>query len=192
MLKRTGFSLYRNPAKSTGLQPPRECGIHATASIRSSLSVGLASTSSRESSQALAKLFGISVRNQSFDLAVSTLPHRKCASHQVSPLAGERQYAAPPIRGVLRNQDQPAALQRLQCSGQRGPVHRQQRRYRAHRRRLRPIQGHQERKLPVCQPEWTQFFIEAPAQRARRALHMKTEAAIPHQKSSLIRKHFGA
>jgi hypothetical protein len=36
-LKGTGFSPYVNPAKSTGLQPLRECEIHKATSIRDSL-----------------------------------------------------------------------------------------------------------------------------------------------------------
>ena len=48
------------------------------------------------------------------------------------------------------------------------------------------------RELTVCQTEWPQHFVEAACQDTRGALHMKTEAAVPHQKCHFIRKSFSA
>ena len=49
-----------------------------------------------------------------------------------------------------------------------------------------------KRELPVCQPEWTQYVIKSPRQCSRRALHVKTEAAIPHKERGFVEKRLGS
>ena len=46
----------------------------------------------------------------------------------------------------------------------------------------------EERKLAIGEPKRTQSFIESPRQGAGGALHMKTEAAVPHQEGGFVRK----
>ena len=67
--------------------------------------------------QAVTKFVGGSIWDKSLDLIVRALPHGKSASEQVFPPGCEGQDAAAPIGGVLRDFDQAATLEWLQCSG---------------------------------------------------------------------------
>lgn len=57
-----------------------------------------------------------------------------------------------------------------------------------HGRRLWTIEGHQERKLPVGEFEWTQCFVETAGQCASRALYMKTETTVAHHNCCIERE----
>jgi len=143
---------------------------------------------SGECAQAPAEFFGVSIRNELFDLIVSALPDWNRASKQVVSVPGEFQDAASPIGWVWIYLDQPAAFKRLQSGGQGGSIHCKQGCNRSHGRRLGAIQGHQKRKLPIGQFEGTQCFIESPCQGAGGALHMKTEAAVAYEDHGFVLK----
>ncbi len=147
---------------------------------------------SGERLQTLAQLVGIPVRNEVLDLVVRALPHGNSSGEQAFSLGRENQNTVAPIRWVPGDFDQAAACQGFQCSGEGGAIHGEKRRHGAHGRWFRPIQRHEQGKLSVGQVKGTQDFIKAPRQRAGRALHMKTETAVPNQKGGFIREFFRA
>ena len=82
---------------------------------------------------------------------------------------------------VDRDLHQTAALERLEIGGERGAVHGQQRRDAAERRRFRAVERRQQRELALRETERPQRLVEAPRQRARRALHVQAQAGVAHQ-----------
>ena len=92
----------------------------------------------------------------------------------------------------MRNFDKAPSLERLQCRGQGGTVHRKQGCDGAHGRWLGAIQGHQERELAVGQAEGTENLVEASAQNAGCALDMKAKTAVPNHDCCFVREAFSA
>lgn len=128
--------------------------------------------------EGLAQRIPVDSRSKPFSFFVGTLPDRKGTSKQFAPFCGEDQDAAAAVRGVGVNPYQSAALERLQGRSQGGSIHREQGSDRPHGRRLRAIERHEQRKLPVGQLEGSKAFVETPCQSARCPLHMKTKTAV--------------
>jgi hypothetical protein len=83
---------------------------------------------------------------------------------------------------IDRNLHQPAAFKGLEGRGERGAVHKAVR-HAAERRRFRPVQRHQQRKLTMRETERTEHIVETSRQSARGALHVKTQTIVTHQMS---------
>ena len=96
---------------------------------------------------------------------------------------GEQPGAAIGRRGF--DVHQPAPLERLQCRSQRGAIHRQQLGDRAHRRRFRTVQRHQQRELLIGEADRPQRFVEMSRQGPRCALGVKAQAGVANQQCRL-------
>src|SRR6185437_15901928 len=78
-----------------------------------------------------------------------------------------------------------APLQRLQRGRERGPVHCQEIRQRCDAGRLRPVQRHQQRELPVGEIERPEGVVEPARQGPRRALGRQAQACVAHMQRRL-------
>jgi hypothetical protein len=133
--------------------------------------------------EVLAQRVPIDAGSKLFNLFVSALPDKKSTGEQAAPFRSEDEDAAAAVRGVGPDSNQAAPHQRLKSRGQGCSIHRQERSDRAHGRRFRTIEGHQQGELPVGQVEGAQLFVETPGQSARRTLHMKTKTTVlDHQR----------
>ena len=114
---------------------------------------------------------------------MSFQPDRKGAGKQIASFVRENEDAAAAVFRVAFDSEQAAALQWLQCCGERGPIHGKQGSDWSHGRRFRPIKRHQQRELSVGQIEWAQFFVKAATESSRRALHVKAKTTVfDHQR----------
>ena len=118
------------------------------------------------------------------------LPDRAGVREQAPAFFGEDENAAATVGRVGRNADQSSALERLQRCGKSSAIHGEKGRYRAHGRRGRPVQRHEQGELSVGEAEGAQDFIKAPSQCARRPLHVKAEAGVPDKDGGFVRKRF--
>jgi hypothetical protein len=109
---------------------------------------------------------------------MGTRPHSDGAREQRFPLGSQLQQTSAVVVVVCRDLDQATTFERFQGGGQGRPIHRQQRRHRPDCRRLRAVQRHQHRELPIRQTERAQCVVEPPRERSRGALHVKAEARI--------------
>jgi hypothetical protein len=134
----------------------------------------------------------ISDWKQLLDLVMDALPNGKRTGEQTLAIVGEDQDPASPIGAVVCNLDKSPSLERLQCGGQGGPVHRKQGCDGAHGWWLGAIQRHQERELAIGQAEGTENLVEAPAQHAGCTLDMKAETAVPNHNCCFVREAFFA
>ncbi len=146
--------------------------------------------SSADGAQCPAQLFCSSVGERFLDILMRALPDRNRAKKDRVPLGRETKNTTASICRIGRNPDESLALQRFQCGGESGPIHREKGSDGSHGRRFRTIQGHQKGELSIGQPERSQYVVEAPRQRTCSALHVETETAIPHEKRSLVRYFF--
>jgi hypothetical protein len=142
-----------------------------------------------ESAQVAAQASGFALRQQRFDFQVGMLPDRHSTGEQSPALSRQTDPSATPVSRIWADLDQAAPLQRLECGGQGGAIHGQQRGHRPHPRRLRTIQRHQQRELAVRQPDRPQRLIETPCQCPCRSLHVQTEAAVANQQRSFKRNN---
>ena len=145
---------------------------------------------SGEGAQAAAELLGISVGDELLDLAVGSLPLWNCMGKQGFPFGCELENATAAVGRVLGDLDQAAALQGLQCGGQGGAIHGEQRGDGAHGRGLGAVKGHQERELAVGEAEGTEDFVEAAGEGAGGPLDVKAETAVPDKQSCFVRERF--
>src|SRR6185503_21164664 len=106
---------------------------------------------------------------------MGALPNGKRAGQKCASLLSKNENAAAAIVGIGGNLDQIAALQRLQRGSESRAVHREQRSDWSHGRRLRSIQRHQQRELPVGEFKWCEFFIKSPTKCPGGTLHMQAE-----------------
>jgi len=123
---------------------------------------------------------------------VGTLPDGHGAGEQLFALGGENQSAVTAIILIFLNANEAAALERLEGRGERGAVHGQQVCNRRHGGRLGPVQGHEQRELPVCEVQRAKGLVEPAGKGAGGALHMKAEAMVPYKQRRGVRKHIGA
>ena len=114
--------------------------------------------------QASAELGGGLIWNELLDFILSAFPCRYRASQQCASLDCELHGTAAPVRWVLQNLYEPATLEGLQGGGQCGSIHGEHGGYRCHGRGFGAIKGHEERELPIGEPEQAQGFIEPPGQ----------------------------
>ncbi len=133
---------------------------------------------SRQRPQGVAQ--GSCTVDQPFDIGVRILPDGIGLDQQLP--AGRRQSepTAAAVFLVDSDRQQTASLERLEIGGERGPVHRKQRSDAAERRRLWPVERHQQRKLTVGQPEWPQDFVETARKGPRRAMHVQAKTIVTH------------
>jgi hypothetical protein len=140
-----------------------------------------------ESSQVAPQTIEVAVLQERLNFQVGMLPDWHRIGEQSPALSRQTQPSTTPVSRIWADLDQAAALQRLECGGQGGAIHGQQRGHRPHARRLRTIQRHQQRELAVRQPHRAQCVVETPCQRPCRPLHVQTEATIANQQRSFKR-----
>jgi hypothetical protein len=80
---------------------------------------------------------------------VGSLPRGESAGKQPAAIVGENKDAASPIRGILSDFNEVASFKRFESGGKRGAIHREQGSDGSHWRRLRAVEGHEKRELPV-------------------------------------------
>lgn len=136
-----------------------------------------------EFGQALAE--GVGIGELAFERGVAFDPDRDRRGEARGAGGGEQDAATAPIVRIGLDRDQALALERLQRGGKRGPVRAEQGGERTDRGGHRPVQGHQQRKLRVGEPDRAEQRIEAPRQHTRRALRMQAEAGVAHVKRGL-------
>jgi hypothetical protein len=149
-------------------------------------------TNLRHRHQAGTQFVEICAGEMALNFSVGAPPDWCGAGEQVPALCGQNQSAAAAIVLILLNADKAAALERLEGRGERGAVHGQQVCHRSHRRRLGPVQRHEQRKLPVGKPQRAEGLVETAGQSAGRALHVQAEAMVPYKQCSCVRKQIGA
>ena len=103
---------------------------------------------SRECAQIVPE--AVAIAEEALHLDVGVLPDGDGSREQSSPLWGQRHQTAAAVGRIRRDFDQSAALEGLESRRQGGPIHCEQRRHGRHTSWFRAVQGHQERKLPVC------------------------------------------
>jgi len=140
-----------------------------------------------ECPQVAAQAIGVAVLQPRFNFQVGSLPDRRSVGEQSPALWRQTQPSTTPVSRIWAHLDQAAPLQRLECGGQGGAIHGQQRGHRPHARRLRTIQRHEQRELAVGQTERPQCLVEMPCHRPSRPLHVQTEATIANQQRSFKR-----
>ena len=140
-----------------------------------------------ECPQVAAQAIGVAVLQPRFNFQVGSLPDRRSVGEQSPALWRQTQPSTTPVSRIWAHLDQAAPLQRLECGGQGGAIHGQQRGHRPHARRLRTIQRHEQRELTVRQTDRAQCLVEIPCQRPCRPLHVQTEATIANQQRSFKR-----
>jgi hypothetical protein len=106
--------------------------------------------------------------DQPFNLGMSVFPDRIRPDQQRT--TGRRQSKTPAT-----------AFERLEIGRERRSVHREKGRDAAERRRLRPAERHQQRKLTVGKIERPQYIVEATRQCARRPVDMQAQAIVADQ-----------
>ncbi|QTK79303.1 hypothetical protein AT6N2_C1578 [Agrobacterium tumefaciens] len=126
-----------------------------------------------------------------FYFRMGLFPDRERGCEHGHAVRRQPQPFATLVLRILLDADQPAPLQRLQRRRQRRAVHGQKIGDRPHRRRLRPVQRHQQRKLTVIDAHRLQRIVEQSRQRPCRALCMQAKAGIAHEKSCRKRNHAG-
>jgi hypothetical protein len=102
-------------------------------------------------------------------------------------LVGQRQQTAAPVLRIDQNRQQTASLKRLQVRGQGRAIHREQRRDRPDRWRVRTIERHEQRELAAGEAEGAEGLVEPPRQCPRRPLRVQAEAVIAHQQGGFER-----
>ena len=133
---------------------------------------------SGERAQVLPQTIGLASTETSLNCGMGTRPHWDGAREQLFPLRSQLQQTSAVVVVVCRDLDQATTFERFQGGGQGCPIHRQQRCHRPDCGRLRAVQRHQQRELPIRQTERAQCVVEPPRERSRGALHMKAEARI--------------
>jgi hypothetical protein len=138
----------------------------------------------------LAKRVPIYGAGSVFNLFVRALPLGDGARQQGASFFREDEDTAAAVVRVKLDFHESAAFQWLQGCCEGGSIHGQQGSDRPHRRRLRTVQRHQERKLAVGQIEGAQLFIEAPGQGPSGTLDVETETTIPNEEGCFVRQRF--
>jgi len=117
---------------------------------------------------------------EALDGCVLAFPYGNCGKQQSAPGRRERKTAAALVGGIDLDLHEPAPHKRFEIRSQRGAIHGQQIGDARDSGRLRPIERHQQRKLPAGKVERPQRFVEAPRQSASRSLHVQTKARVTH------------
>jgi hypothetical protein len=130
----------------------------------------------------------MAVVEQSLRGAVRLLPQGRGRSQQRAALGCKVQAATAAVFRVDGDFNEAAPLERLERSGERGAIHRQQRSDGGHTRRLWSIQRHEQRKLAVGEAEGAQSIVETARECACRALNVETEATVANPQGRLKRE----
>ena len=119
--------------------------------------------------------------DQPFNLGMSVFPDRIRPDQQRA--TGRRQSKTPATAVFLvdRNFQKPAPFEWLEIGRESRAVHREKGRDVAKRRRLRPVERHQQRKLSIGEIERPQYVVETARQRTGRAVNMQAQAIVTHQ-----------
>jgi hypothetical protein len=139
----------------------------------------------RKGPQELSQVVRLAVAHVFLERSMQPLPHRYGACQQGLPPCRQQHPPAASIFRVRFDPHQASALEGLESSGQRRPIHAEKRSQVSYPRRHRPVQRHQQGKLPVGQAQRAQPIIEAPSQRSGSSLDMKAEASVAHQERCL-------
>jgi hypothetical protein len=131
-----------------------------------------------EGTQIAPQTIGVALWQERFNFQVGILPDWRSVGEQGPALSRQTHPSTTPVCRIWGYLDQAAALQRLDCGGQGGAIHGQQRCHRPHAGRLRTIQRHEQRELTIGQPDRPQCRVEIPGQCPCRPLHVQTEATI--------------
>ena len=131
----------------------------------------------------------VAVLQERLNFHVGMLPDRHGVGEESPALWRQTQPSTTPVSRIWAELDQAAPLQRLECGGQGGAIHGQQRGHRQHARRLRTIQRHEQRELTVRQTERPQCLVEMPCHCPRRPLHVQTKATIADAQCSFKRNN---
>ena len=145
----------------------------------------------RQLVQKLPQVCAIRSCQGSLERRVCFLPNGQRAYEQQPACRSQHNAAAAHVSGIEGGGNQSPALQRLECSGERRPVHREEGRYRAHARRRRTVQGHHERELAVGEPEGLERAVEASSQRSGGSMCAQAEAGVPDVPGHLGGEGFG-
>jgi len=133
---------------------------------------------SGEREQVAAEPARVSVGDKRFHFPVGLFPHWNRSGEHTPALLCEYETPAAPIGFVYHDLYEASALERLQRGGERSAVHSEQRSDGRHRRRLRAIERHHQRELPVGEAVWPEGLVEPPGESARRPLRVETEARV--------------
>jgi hypothetical protein len=137
----------------------------------------------------VAEAIGVAIPEQSFGGAMRLFPHWHGRGEQCAAFPGQVQSATAAVFGGCCDFHEAAALEGLQCCGERRAIHGEERSNRGYAWRLRAIERHQQRELSVGKAERTQGVVEAAREGAGRALNVEAEAAVADPEGGLKRKY---
>lgn len=137
----------------------------------------------RQGAQRAAQTIPAATSEERIEACVRALPNGNGTREERATGARQRDEATASVRRVRDNPDETAPLQGLKRGGQGRAVHRKESRDGSKARRLRSIEGHQERKLAMRKIERPQGGVEAARDGARGALHVQTQAMIANVRS---------
>ena len=143
---------------------------------------------SRDCAKVLAEDSPVDGRGVLFDFFMSALPDRKCSGKEGASLVSENENSAAAVVWIVSDLYESTSLQRLESGSERCSIHSQKGSDWSHEWRLRTIERHQERELPVCEVEWAKFFVEAASESAGGTLHMQAKTTIFHHQCCLERQ----
>ena len=119
--------------------------------------------------------------DQLFDLRMRIFPDRISLGQQRPSGRGQGETPATAIFLVDRNFQKSTTFEGFEIGRESRSVHREKKRDAAKRRRLRPVERHQQRELPISEIEWPQYVVETARQRTGRAVNMQAQAIVTHQ-----------
>lgn len=136
---------------------------------------------SRQCAQRFAQIAQTS--DQLFDLRMCVFPDRIGLGQQCVSGCRQSETPAPAVLLVDRHFQKTTPFERFEVGRKSRAIHRKKGRDTAKRRRLWPVERHQQRELTIGEIKRPQRIIEATRQRARRAVHMQAQAMVAHQVS---------
>lgn len=145
---------------------------------------------SGESAQIFSEGIPVGFWRELLDAFVRLLPDRKGTGEESASRFSEDEDATAPVVGVTLDFKKATPLEWLQCSSEGSAIHRKQGSDGSHRRRLRAVEGHEQRELTVGEFKRPKFFVEAAGEGARGTLHMKAKTAVFHHQCCFERQRF--
>ena len=137
------------------------------------------SVPSRQRAQGYAQI--ICAANQPFEVSMCVFPNRVGLHQQRATRWRQSETPATAIFLVDRNFQKPAPFEWFEIGRESRAVHREKGRDAAKRRRLWPVERHQQRKLAIGEIERAQYVVETTRQRTGRAVNMQAQAIVTHQ-----------
>ena len=118
---------------------------------------------------------------QMFDLRMRILPNRISFGQQRASGGCQSETPATTVFLVDRDFQKPPPFERFEISRKSCAVHREKGRDATKRRRLRPVERHQQRELTVSKIKRPQRVVKAARQCTRRAMNVQAQAVVTHQ-----------